>query len=88
MTSGLLASHPAQELRIACTVAQQEREGGVSARVSPLAQVGAAGNACLHALLLVFLGMQSKPPWSTWQGPTHCACPGATACRCAMAATC
>jgi hypothetical protein len=28
-----------QELRIACTVAQQEREGGVAARVSPLAQV-------------------------------------------------
>lgn len=32
-----------QELRIACTVAQQEREGGVSARVSPLAQVGGRG---------------------------------------------
>lgn len=28
-----------QELRIACAVAQQEREGGVSAFVSPLAQV-------------------------------------------------
>lgn len=34
-----LAAPPAQELRIACTVAQQEREGGVSPRVSPLAQV-------------------------------------------------
>jgi hypothetical protein len=31
----------AQELRIACSLAQQEREGGVSAFVSPLAQVGA-----------------------------------------------
>ena len=30
---------PLQELRIACTVAQQEREGGVSPRISPLAMV-------------------------------------------------
>ena len=29
-----------RELRIACTVAQMEREGGISPRVSPLAQVG------------------------------------------------
>lgn len=28
-----------RELRIACTVAQMEREGGISARISPLAQV-------------------------------------------------
>lgn len=28
-----------RELRIACTVAQMEREGGISPRVSPLAQV-------------------------------------------------
>lgn len=28
----------ARELRIACTVAQMEREGGISPRVSPLAQ--------------------------------------------------
>jgi hypothetical protein len=28
-----------RELRIACTVAQLEREGGVSPRISPLAQV-------------------------------------------------
>ena len=34
-----------QELRIACAVAQQEREGGVSPFVSPLAQVGARAGA-------------------------------------------
>jgi len=28
----------ARELRIACTLAQMEREGGISPRVSPLAQ--------------------------------------------------
>jgi hypothetical protein len=28
-----------RELRIACTVAQLEREGGLSPRISPLAQV-------------------------------------------------
>lgn len=28
-----------RELRIACTVAQMEREGGISPRLSPLAQV-------------------------------------------------
>eukprot|EP00887_Chlorella_sp_A99_P004594 scaffold4.g4594.t1 len=38
-----------QELRIACTVAQQEREGGVSARVSPLARVRDAGNLLTRA---------------------------------------
>lgn len=32
------------ELRIACAVGEQEREGGVSPRVSPLAQVRDAGN--------------------------------------------
>ncbi len=32
-----------QELRIACSVAQQEREGGVSPFVSPLAQVRGGG---------------------------------------------
>ncbi|MCO5578727.1 hypothetical protein L7F22_032572 [Adiantum nelumboides] len=33
-----------RELRIACTVAQLEREGGISARISPLVQVQDAGN--------------------------------------------
>ncbi len=33
-----------QELRVACALAEQEREGGLSARVSPLAQVRDAGN--------------------------------------------
>jgi len=43
LTCGPQCLCPAQELRIACTVAQQEREGGVSARVSPLAQVRLGG---------------------------------------------
>ncbi|XP_022719815.1 putative methyltransferase At1g22800, mitochondrial isoform X1 [Durio zibethinus] len=37
------------ELRIACTVAQMEREGGISPRVSPLAQVRDAGNLLTRA---------------------------------------
>ncbi len=37
-TALLLRLH-LQELRIACSLAQQEREGGISAFVSPLAQV-------------------------------------------------
>eukprot|EP00850_Spirogloea_muscicola_P022731 SM000309S11866 [mRNA] locus=s309:26796:30755:+ [translate_table: standard] len=39
----------AMELRIACTVAQLEREGGVSPRLSPLAQVRDAGNLLTRA---------------------------------------
>ncbi|KAK9929930.1 hypothetical protein M0R45_026998 [Rubus argutus] len=38
-----------KELRIACTVAQMEREGGISPRVSPLAQVRDAGNLLTRA---------------------------------------
>eukprot|EP00959_Pyramimonas_sp_CCMP1952_P071822 1500101-Pyramimonas_sp.AAC.1 len=38
-----------QELRIACSVAEQEREGGLSARVSPLARVRDAGNLLTRA---------------------------------------
>jgi hypothetical protein len=38
-----------RELRIACTVAQMEREGGISPRVSPLAQV------CIIAQLIYLL---------------------------------
>ncbi|KAJ8446042.1 hypothetical protein Cgig2_017544 [Carnegiea gigantea] len=37
------------ELRIACTVAQMEREGGISPRLSPLAQVRDAGNLLTRA---------------------------------------
>uniref|UniRef100_A0A803NJ30 Methyltransferase n=2 Tax=Cannabis sativa TaxID=3483 RepID=A0A803NJ30_CANSA len=39
----------ARELRIACTVAQMEREGGISPRISPLAQVRDAGNLLTRA---------------------------------------
>lgn len=38
-----------RELRISCTVAQMERESGVSPRVSPLAQVRDAGNLLTRA---------------------------------------
>lgn len=38
-----------KELRIACTIAQMEREGGISPRVSPLAQVRDAGNLLTRA---------------------------------------
>lgn len=38
-----------RELRIACTVAQMEREGGISPRVSPLAQ------ACVIVKLVSYL---------------------------------
>ena len=39
---GVMSMVTAQELRIACTLAEQELEGGVSSRVSPFAQ------ACSH----------------------------------------
>ncbi|XP_058097643.1 putative methyltransferase At1g22800, mitochondrial isoform X3 [Magnolia sinica] len=38
-----------RELRIACTIAQLEREGGISPRISPLAQVRDAGNLLTRA---------------------------------------
>lgn len=38
-----------RELRIACTIAQMEREGGISPRLSPLAQVRDAGNLLTRA---------------------------------------
>ncbi|KAL5985889.1 hypothetical protein ACLOJK_027879 [Asimina triloba] len=37
------------ELRIASTIAQIEREGGISSRISPLAQVRDAGNLLTRA---------------------------------------
>ena len=45
----MLGGNTLQELRIACTVAQQEREGGVAPRTSPLAQVRDAGNLLTRA---------------------------------------
>ncbi|XP_059448985.1 putative methyltransferase At1g22800, mitochondrial isoform X2 [Corylus avellana] len=44
----VFSSYP-RELRIACTVAQMEREGGISPRISPLAQVRDAGNLLTRA---------------------------------------
>ena len=40
-----------QELRIACALAQMEREGGVSAVISPLAQV--RPRSCVYVLCVV-----------------------------------
>uniref|UniRef100_A0A2N9J3F3 Methyltransferase type 11 domain-containing protein n=1 Tax=Fagus sylvatica TaxID=28930 RepID=A0A2N9J3F3_FAGSY len=45
----ILGGETLKELRIACTVAQMEREGGISPRISPLAQVRDAGNLLTRA---------------------------------------
>ncbi|XP_073013956.1 putative methyltransferase At1g22800, mitochondrial isoform X1 [Typha latifolia] len=45
----ILGGETLKELRIACTVAQMEREGGISPRLSPLAQVRDAGNLLTRA---------------------------------------
>lgn len=42
--AAMLGGETLRELRIACTVAQLERDGGISPRVSPLVQVQDAGN--------------------------------------------
>jgi NADH dehydrogenase [ubiquinone] 1 alpha subcomplex assembly factor 5 len=49
----MLGGSTLQELRIACTLSQQEREGGVSPRTSPLAQVRDAGNLLTRAGLSI-----------------------------------
>ena len=51
--AAMLGGGTLQELRIACSLAQQEREGGVSPRVSPLAQVRDAGNLLTRAGLAI-----------------------------------
>ncbi|KAM1392233.1 hypothetical protein ACFX13_020237 [Malus domestica] len=47
--AAILGGETLKELRVACTVAQMEREGGISPRVSPLAQVRDAGNLLTRA---------------------------------------
>ncbi|KAK4253870.1 hypothetical protein QN277_010490 [Acacia crassicarpa] len=47
--AAILGGDTLKELRIACTVAQMEREGGISPRISPLAQVRDAGNLLTRA---------------------------------------
>ncbi|CAN6445426.1 unnamed protein product [Victoria cruziana] len=47
--AAILGGETLKELRIACTVAQMEREGGISPRNSPLAQVRDAGNLLIRA---------------------------------------
>ncbi|KAA8528006.1 hypothetical protein F0562_035125 [Nyssa sinensis] len=47
--AAILGGESLKELRIACTVAQMEREGGISPRLSPLAQVRDAGNLLTRA---------------------------------------
>ena len=44
LLAALLGGNTLQELRVACALAEQERQGGLSARVSPLAQVRDAGD--------------------------------------------
>ncbi|XP_019429506.1 PREDICTED: putative methyltransferase At1g22800 [Lupinus angustifolius] len=46
--AAILGGETLKELRIACTMAQMERDGGISPRVSPLAQ------ACVIAKILYF----------------------------------
>ena len=45
----ILGGSTLTEMRISCAVAEQEREGGVSGRVSPLAQVRDAGSLLTRA---------------------------------------
>ncbi|KAL6905484.1 hypothetical protein ACP4OV_003085 [Aristida adscensionis] len=47
--AAILGGETLKELRIACTIAQMEREGGISPRMSPLAQVRDAGNLLTRA---------------------------------------
>ncbi|XP_014498872.1 putative methyltransferase At1g22800, mitochondrial [Vigna radiata var. radiata] len=47
--AAILGGETLKELRIACTLAQMEREGGISPRISPLAQVRDAGNLLTRA---------------------------------------
>ncbi|GLI61902.1 hypothetical protein VaNZ11_004422, partial [Volvox africanus] len=47
--SALFGGDTLQELRMSCALAQMERQGGVSAVVSPLAQVRDAGNLLTRA---------------------------------------
>ncbi|KAL0359675.1 UNVERIFIED_CONTAM: putative methyltransferase, mitochondrial [Sesamum angustifolium] len=49
LLAAILGGETLRELRIACTVAQMEREGGISPRLSPLAQVRDAGNLLTRA---------------------------------------
>jgi NADH dehydrogenase [ubiquinone] 1 alpha subcomplex assembly factor 5 len=47
--AAILGGETLKELRVACTIAQMEREGGISPRMSPLAQVRDAGNLLTRA---------------------------------------
>ncbi|KAM0940746.1 putative malonyl-[acyl-carrier protein] O-methyltransferase [Dioscorea sansibarensis] len=47
--AAILGGETLKELRMACTIAQMEREGGVSPRMSPLARVRDAGNLLTRA---------------------------------------
>ncbi|KAK1322800.1 putative methyltransferase [Acorus calamus] len=47
--AAILGGETLKELRIACTIAQMERDGGISPRMSPLAQVRDAGNLLTRA---------------------------------------
>lgn len=93
MLSSAAGTAAVQELRIACTVAQQEREGGVSPRISPLAQVGPAWHASFSDTLayarlaccpLAHQPCLSQPPTLPYLSAHAPALPA----RCGMRATC
>lgn len=44
-----------RELRIACTIAQMEREGGISPRVSPLAQACVLANIIYLSVMIIYI---------------------------------
>lgn len=51
--AAMLGGDTLQELRISCTLAHMEREGGVAPRTSPLARVRDAGNLLTRAGLQI-----------------------------------
>jgi hypothetical protein len=69
--AAMLGGTTLQELRIACTLAQQEREGGVAPRTSPLAQVSST-QACSWSLMLFSRG--NNPTKRRHVQPKHVLC--------------
>lgn len=53
LLGAMLGADSLQELRITCTLAEQEMEGGVASRISPLARVRDAGNLLTRAALAI-----------------------------------
>ncbi len=69
LLGAMLGGNSLQELRIACAVAEQELEGGVASRISPLTRVrrrspagSSAGRAHPHTLQELYLILLLLPP--------------------------